>query len=413
MSIASEDLEMAVMEPAAKPELRVLQVFSSLSMGGAETWLMALLKYFREEDVLPLRVITDVLLTGGSEDMFDAEAKALGARLFHRHFTRKRTLPFAREFRQILMDGRYHAIHDHQDYSAGLRFAMGLGHLPPVRVAHVHNTSFSVDNYNSSPTRRLTFHAAKRFLAHTATDITSTSREMLTEFGFDSPQFREINRQVVHCGFDVSAFQGTNRLLHQEVAEEFGWPGDVKLILFVGRLDEPVGDGRHRKNPGFALEVAKACIAQDASVRMIMAGSGTDMRRELENRVRGWGLEDRIRLTGIYPDITRLMLGADLFLFPSLAEGLGMVAVEAQAAGLRVLTSEGVPRESMVIPEIVEFHPLEAGVAFWANQSLRLLALERPDAGACNLAVRNSPFSIENSALNLLRIYSGGEAVRE
>lgn len=409
MAAPARQPEIAV---TARPELRVLQVFSSLSMGGAETWLMALLKYFHEEAVLPLRVKTDVLLTGGSAEMFDAEAEALGARLFHRHFTRKRTFAFAREFRRILADGRYHAIHDHQDYSAGLRFAMGLGQLPPVRVAHVHNTSFSVDNYNSSRTRRLTFQAAKRFLAHRATHITSTSREMLTEFGFDAPAFKELNRQVVHCGFDVSAFQGDNGLLHREVAREFGWTDEAKLILFVGRLDEPVGGGKHRKNPGFALEVAKACIAEDPRVRLIMAGSGADMRSDLEGRVRGWGLEDKIRLTGIYPDITRLMLGSDLFLFPSLAEGLGMVVVEAQAAGLRVLTSEGVPRESMVIPELVEFHPLEAGVAFWANRSLSLLNLDRPDAAACNRAVRNSPFSIENSALSLLRIYSGDKVTK-
>ncbi len=391
----------------AKPELRVLQVFSSLAMGGAETWLMALLRHLHENDDLPWRVKTDILLTSGMPGMFDEEAKALGARLFFHRFERKRTVAFMREWRRILAEGRYHAIHDHQDYSAGLRFVMGLGQLPPVRVAHVHNTSFSVDVYNSSWSRRTTFRAAKRFLTHTATHITSTSREMLTDFGFDEPQFKGLDRQVVHCGFDVSAFQGDNRLLHHQVAEEFGWPDDAKIILFVGRLDEPVGDGQHRKNPGFALEVARECIAADRRVRMIMAGSGEAMKRELEAKVKSWGLADKIRLTGIYPDVTRLMLGSDVFLFPSLAEGLGMVAVEAQAAGLRVLTSEGVPRESMVISEMVEFQPLESGVSFWADRALALLNLAPPDAEASNRAVRESPFSIDSSARNLLQIYSG------
>lgn len=378
-------------------------------MGGAETWLMALLRYFHEEKTLPVRVKTDILLTSGMPAMFDTEAKALGSRLFHRRFSRKRSIAFTREFRRILAEGRYHAIHDHQDYSAGLRFVMGLGLLPEVRVAHVHNTSFSVDVYNSSASRRMTFSAARKFLAHTATHVTSTSRQMLTEFGFDDPSFEKIDRQVVHCGFDVSAFKGDNVRLHREVAQEFGWTDDVKIILFVGRLDEPVGDGLHRKNPGFALEVARACMAKDSGVRMIMAGSGEAMRAQLEGRVREWGLQDKIRLTGIYPDVTRLMLGSDLFLFPSLAEGLGMVVVEAQAAGLRVLTSEGVPRESRVIADMVEFQPLDAGVEFWANRVLAFLNMDSPNPAACNLAVRKSPFSIENSALHLLRIYSGNE----
>ena len=145
---------------------------------------------------------------------------------------------------------------------------------------------------------------------------------------------------------------------------------------------------------------------------MIMAGSGEQMRAKLEATVEAWRLSHQIRLTGIYPDVTRLMLGSDLFLFPSLAEGLGMVVVEAQAAGLRVLTSNGVPRESTVLPELVDFRPLEAGVAFWANETLRLLNLPRPEARLCNLAVRNSPFSIENSAASLLEIYSGNAGAR-
>ncbi len=142
---------------------------------------------------------------------------------------------------------------------------------------------------------------------------------------------------------------------------------------------------------------------------MIMAGSGVEMKANLEGKVKDWGLDDQIRLTGIYPDVTRLMLGSDLFIFPSLAEGLGMVVVEAQAAGLRVLTSEGVPRESLVIEDNVEFRPLEAGVGFWANEAQRLLNMARPDPAASNLAVRNSPFSIQNSARALMNIYLGSD----
>jgi glycosyltransferase involved in cell wall biosynthesis len=401
--------DLALGKTATKPELRVLQVFNCLAMGGAETWLMALLKYFQQENDLPVRVTTDILLTSGVKAMFDSEAEALGSQLFYGHFTRKHPVRFTNQFRRILVEGHYDAIHDHQDYAAGFRFMMGLGHLPPVRVAHVHNTSFSLDNYKSSPTRWLTFQAAQRSLSHMATHVTSTSREMLTEFGFDSPVFKRIRPRVVHCGFDVSRFRGDNAVLHRQVTAEFGWRDDAKVIVFVGRLDEPVGNGLHRKNPDFALEVARACIAHDSRVRMIMAGSGAEMKAKLEAKVREWNLEDKIRLTGIYPDVTRLMLGSDLFLFPSLAEGLGMVVVEAQAAGLRVLTSEGVPRESLVIDGNVEFRPLEAGVDFWASESLRLLNMPIPDPAACNLAVRNSPFSIENSARALVNIYSGRE----
>jgi glycosyltransferase involved in cell wall biosynthesis len=375
-------------------------------MGGAETWLLALLKYLQQaQDELPVKVCVDVLLTSGEKAMFDDEAESLGARLFYSHFTRKNIFSFARDFRRILAEGRYHAIHDHQDYSAGLRFMIGRGRLPAIRVAHVHNTSIQVAGYNSSFLRGFIFRRAKQFLAHSATHVTSTSQTMLTMFGFDDPSFVSISRSVVHCGFDVSSFRGNNASLHRELCEEFGWDDDAKIILFVGRLDDPAGPDLHRKRPDFAIDVARASIAEDPRVRMIMAGSGQRMRTKLENVVKTWGLEDKIRLTGIYPDVTRLMIGSNIFLFPAIEEGLGMVVVEAQAAGLRVLTSTGVPQESMVLPDIVEFKALEDGVSSWAKETLRLLNLPGPDVVACNSAVRDSAFSIENSAKKLLEIY--------
>src|SRR5882762_12034805 len=88
----------AVEAASAKRELRVLQVFSVLSVGGAETWLMALLKYFREADGrLPVTVKCDILLTGGAPAFFDEEAKSLGARLFYVPFSRRHPFKFMRE----------------------------------------------------------------------------------------------------------------------------------------------------------------------------------------------------------------------------------------------------------------------------------------------------------------------------
>ena len=120
-------------------------------------------------------------------------------------------------------------------------------------------------------------------------------------------------------------------------------------------------------------------------------------------------MHESIRLIGARSDIAQLMSDSDLFLFPSVAEGLGMVAVEAQAAGLRVLASDAVPRECEVIPGMVVFKPLNAGTAAWGEEVLKLMEFPSPDVAVCNNAVRNSPFAIENSTAALLKIYSGLE----
>jgi hypothetical protein len=82
-----------------------------------------------------------------------------------------------------------------------------------------------------------------------------------------------------------------------------------------------------------------------------------------------------------------------------------MVSVEAQAAGLRVLASDAVPRECEAVPGMVEFKPLDTGPSAWAEEALQLLNSAHPDQAACNLAVKNSQFSIEKSANNLLNLY--------
>jgi len=139
----------------------------------------------------------------------------------------------------------------------------------------------------------------------------------------------------------------------------------------------------------------------------LMAGDGEDAKIDFENKVKVWGLQDSIRIIGPRSDVPRLMSGSNLLLFPSVGEGLGMVAVEAQAAGLRVLASDAVPRECEAIAGMVFFKSLDDGVLDWASEALKLINLIRPNTSVCNEVVKNGPFSIENSTKSLLNIYSG------
>jgi glycosyltransferase involved in cell wall biosynthesis len=114
-----------------------------------------------------------------------------------------------------------------------------------------------------------------------------------------------------------------------------------------------------------------------------------------------------MQFVGIRRDIERLMLASDVLLFPSRGEGLGMVAVEAQAAGLPILVSDAVPRECVVVPELVRFQRVEAGEAAWAADLLQL-AIQHRNIPAANQRVAASFFAIEKSARALFQLYSKG-----
>ncbi len=126
----------------------------------------------------------------------------------------------------------------------------------------------------------------------------------------------------------------------------------------------------------------------------------------IEQWVKDAQRSDAIRFLGIRNDIGTLMRGSDLLLFPSRSEGLGMVAVEAQAAGLPVLTSTGVPRECSVVPGMVRFVPCSAPITQWASELQHMLDMPRTDPQTCQQLVAESAYSIPNSAAALEKIYS-------
>lgn len=234
-----------------------------------------------------------------------------------------------------------------------------------------------------------------------------TSRQIVTEYGFDDLS-NGVTLGAAHCGFDVSQYRGEYVKIHAELCREFGWDQSAKIILFVGRMEGAEvlyqGKAMTHKNPGLALEIAKGCIQRDDRTKLLMVGAVEGKREEFDALTKEWEIHKSVRFTGARSDVPRLMLGSDLLLFPSVAEGLGMVVVEAQAAGLRVLASHTTPRESAVVPDMVAFYSLGEPAVAWVTEALNIINFPRPDAHACNALVQASPFSIENSA-ELLRLF--------
>ncbi len=385
--------------------LRVLQIVDTLGMGGAETWLMSLQEHWSKTG----RVHLDYLLTSGNCGVFDDAVAALGGKLFYCKYQRKKLGPFAKQFRRILRDGHYDAIHDHQDYASGWHFMIGLGRLPKVTVAHVHNpTNHITANYAVSPLRRLSTKVGQFLVRRLATHVCGTSAEILRGYGFEPSAISRPPVSVAHCGFEVNRFNGPREADRRDVRDEFGWDTNTKVVLFAGRLDRALefDHPQNHKNSWFALNVAKLAAEQDARLCFIMAGAGDEMRTTLENIIEQWGMSSRLKLLGVRRDLPRLMRAADCLLFPSRQEGLGMVAVEAQAAGLPVLASTGVPKECVVISDLCRFLSLDVSLSEWASELVAMVHAPRHEVEHCRASVQASAFSIENSAAKLESIYS-------
>ncbi|MBU6297929.1 MAG: glycosyltransferase [Alphaproteobacteria bacterium] len=389
--------------------MRVLQVIGTLSVGGAESWLIEVLRYWSKSGAVKM----DFLLTSGKPGVLDDEIIAQGGRVRYLQYCRRNLGTFARQFRRILREGGYDAIHDHSDYASGWHFLFGIGLLPPVRVMHIHNTrnQFRI-NYERTAARRLSGWMGRAFAAHLATHVCGTSENVLREYGYDLETPGRPHASVLHCGVDVAAFNGPRAEDRASVLREFSLGEATTLLFHAGRLDYQLeaNHPHNHKNTWLVIEIAREALRHSPHIALLVAGAGDRQRAQMEELIAAWGLSNKLRLIGVRRDMARLMRAADIVLFPSTEEGLGMVAVEAQVAGTPVLTSTTVPREACINPKLYHALPLSEPVEAWAKATLGISAASKLCVEECRAIAEASPFSIANSARALESVYGAGRA---
>ena len=141
-----------------------------------------------------------------------------------------------------------------------------------------------------------------------------------------------------------------------------------KAYIHVGRFNEA-------KNHAFLLRVFQKIHEKQNDSILILVGDGS-LREKIEDQIKSLHLDEAVRILGNRTDIPELLQAADVFLFPSLWEGLGIVAIEAQAAGLPCLCSDQVPAAVKVVQNCV-FLPLQENE--WVEAALNT-GINRTDA---------------------------------
>lgn len=111
------------------------------------------------------------------------------------------------------------------------------------------------------------------------------------------------------------------------------------------------------KNQKFLLELLPSLLERDGDIRLLLVGDGP-LKRELKEKTKSLKIEDKVTFLGSVNNVYDILLACDLFLLPSLSEGLPLSCVEAQASGLKCLLSSNVP-EDTAITNNVNFIDLE------------------------------------------------------
>lgn len=184
-----------------------------------------------------------------------------------------------------------------------------------------------------------------------------------------------------------------NENIRNEYREKLGWQNNL-IVGHVGRFSE-------QKNHTFLIDVIAEMYKVNPSVRAVLFGIG-DLKNDMEQKVEQLGLKAIIKFPGTSPEINNYLQAMDLFLFPSLYEGLPVVGIEAQAAGIWVLASDTISPE-LKITDKVHWMSLSKPVSCWAEKGLELLnqVSERDTA----LEIKEAGYDIEFTARRLKDIY--------
>lgn len=236
-------------------------------------------------------------------------------------------------------------------------------------IVHAHN--------NNIPNRNIIYNILCRFgkwaLRHCSCLRLSNS-DASTTFLFGEDKISETH--IIHNAIDVekfrySPFDRTN--IRQKIGAE-----DRVVVGFVGRLLE-------QKNPLFAIEVFEQFHQKCPNSILLMVGEG-DLRTQMVELIHGKRLNESVILTGKQQDTSPLYQAMDILLMPSLFEGLGIVLVEAQAAGLPCLTSADSVPDLINITDLVHRENLTSTSQQWAEHLLDI---------ASNLPLYRSPYADE------------------
>ena len=373
---------------------RILHVLGSLDRGGAETRILEL---YAEIDRAAVQF--DFLVLTPGEHCYDADVAALGGRKFYaRHPRQHGALANLRDMLRIMTrEGPFRAVHAHTSYHSGLVLLAARLAGIPCRVVHARTTSTS--RPRSLP-RRLSVSAGRLLIRTNATSLLAISPEA-ARYVFGNRVCDSGRSTIVPNAINLTPYVELCEADSQELRGLLAIPANALVLGCVGRFSP-------MKNQEFLLPVVRRLRAKGLDARLVLVGDG-ERRGLLEGMARAQGVEHCVYFLGVRGDIARLDRMFDVFVMPSLFEGLGGAAIEAQAAGTPCVLSTGLPPSSDMGLDLVRFLPV-ADAGAWAHAVLEQARLPRPRFDAVRRAFEDRGFTIANEWRMYLAAYGFHEA---
>lgn len=152
----------------------------------------------------------------------------------------------------------------------------------------------------------------------------------------------------------------------EDIREEYRKNLGLEGKLVIGNVGRLVNEKNHK----YILKIFREIVKINEKAILLLVGDGP-LKEKIEKKVIEYRLEEKVQLLGQRNDVNKLLMAMDIFLLPSLFEGLGISAVEAQAAGLPCFLSDMVPREIELTQNVV-FESIKQNPRVWAEKICKM-----------------------------------------
>lgn len=357
--------------------IRVLQVVNNMHRAGLETMLM---NYYRHMDKEKIQF--DFLTHRPDRDDYDDEIESMGGKVYYApRLYPQNYLTYFKYMESFFKEHpEYKIMHSHIDAMSYLPLKAAKKAGVPIRIAHSHNTS--IDKDFKLP---LKLYYKSRITA--VSNYFCACGEEAGKFLFPGKEYTVIPNAIET---DKFRYDGTIR---EKKRKELGI-SDELVFGHVGRIS-------YQKNHKFLVQIFNEILKKNKNALLLLIGVG-EKEEEVKEQIEKLGIANKVRFLGNRSDVYELYQAMDAFLLPSFFEGIPVVGVEAQYAGLPCFFSDKVPKE-VKFTEYSYFISLNENEEKWAEKILDLT----PN-GTRKLEeeyVRNSIYNIDKSYVELEKLY--------
>lgn len=369
--------------------IRILQVTESLESGGREAVAMNL---YRKIDKQKFQF--DFFTLKDEEEFYTKEIKALGGEIYSaKTFSKKQNISrfFKKNYRlyKLMKDNKYSIVHIHActplDYIKVL-FAK-MAKVQNI-IMHAHSGYYELDN----KFKQIIIKIMKKIFSNMPNYCIACSKEagefLFTKRVINSPKYKIIDNSIdlEKYRFNLEEREYYRKLLNIE---------DNFVIGHVGRFSK-------EKNHEFIIKCFKKIALKDEKSILLLLGNG-ELTQEIVNLINKNDLNNRVIILPPSKEVNKIYQAMDIFWFPSLFESFGMVALEAQVSGLKVLISNKVPNK-ICLSNKCEILPLDEDI--WYRKTINnMIKSDKRDFLQTNIF---GNYDLSKTVTYFQNLYNGG-----